>query len=258
MSRLSAHHILKAEYEARKKKNKRYSLRAFAAVLEMSSGRLHEIIHGRHNLTVKMAKKIIGKLNFEDDKAAYFLRLVESEVYLRVDGRRRVRPISVHLLSEDEFALVSDWEYFALMALVETGTFRSEIPWVAKKLSITEVRAAEVVERLIAQNLLKVDETGAFKNTYTAMTTLIDIPSMIVRKANIECIQHAIENMDKIDVMQRDVSSLTIPVDMEQISEVKALIREFKSKVTALMNKNQTTEVYNLNIQFMPVSQLGI
>ncbi|WP_413294904.1 TIGR02147 family protein [Bdellovibrio sp. HCB185ZH] len=247
-----------AEYEARRSKNTRFSRRAFAALLQVSSGRLHEIMKGQHPITLKMAKKIIAKLTFDEKKADYFLRLVESEAYLRVDGRKRVRPKSTRLLSEDEFALVSDWEYFALMALAETATFRSDIPWLAKKLGISEKRAAEVVAHLLKQGLFNRDEAGRFKNTYTSMTTLIDIPSEVVRKANIECIRQAIENVDRIDVMKRDVSSLTLPVDMERISEVKALIREFKSKVTALMAKEQTTEVYNLNIQFIPVSEIGI
>ncbi|QDK44517.1 hypothetical protein DOM22_04765 [Bdellovibrio sp. ZAP7] len=258
MARINSYQILLAEYESRQSKNKRFSRRAFAALLGISSGRLHEIMNGRHPITLKMAKKLIAKLNLEESKAAYFLRLVESEAYLRADGRKRVRPKSTRLLSEEEFSIVSDWEYFALMALAETATFRSEIPWLARKLSIPEARATEVVEHLLKQGLLNVSEKGEFKNTYTSMTTLIDIPSEVVRKANIECIRQAIENLDKIDVMKRDVSSLTLPVDMEKIPEVKALIREFKSKVTALMTKEQTTEVYNLNIQFVPVSELGI
>ncbi len=254
----SSHQFLKAEFESRKKKNKRYSIRAFATLLKISSGRLHELLNGKHNFSLKMARRIAERLNFDADKTAFFMRLVESEDYLRVDGRKRIRHTSVRLLTEEEFKPVSDWEYFAIMALVETASFRSETSWIAKKLALAEPRVISVLEHLQTLGLLKKNEKGEFKNTYSTMTTLIDVPSEIVRKSNIACIYQGIAAIEKTDIKHRDISSLTLAVDVQQIPEVKALIREFKTKVSALMNKEQTTEVYNLNIQFVPVSAIGI
>lgn len=250
--------MLISDFEEKKKKNPRFSKRSYASYLKISSGRLSDILTGKSPLTEKKALAIVGKLNLTPQEQRHFLRLVENESHSRVDGRRRVKSYSGRRLALEEFALVSDWEYFSLMALIETETFQANSDWIAEKLGLTKQRAEEVLEKLVALGYVQRNAEGALNNTYKSLSTITDIPSDILRKANADCILQAIEKMNETDVDLRDVTSLTLPVDLSKLKQAKALIREFKAQMNHLLDGEKKTEVYNLNIQLVPVSKLGI
>ncbi|WP_413578544.1 TIGR02147 family protein [Bdellovibrio sp. HCB290] len=249
--------ILKYDFEKRRKKNSRYSQRAYAQLLGVSSGRLTEILNGKSPLTTKKAHILVRKLDLDQIEMQYFLRLVESENTIRKDDRRKKQILTSHCIAENEMALISDWEYFSLMSLIETKSFKSDKKWISKKLGISMKRLEEVLQLLIELKFV-IYENGIFRNVHRSMSTTTDIPSEILRKANADCILQALEKMNTIDVLSRDVTSMTLPVDLKKIPEAKALIREFKKKMVKLMKNTDTTDIYNFNVQLVPVSQLGV
>lgn len=249
--------ILQFDYEAKKKKNSRFSMRSYAKMLGISSGRLSEILSGKSPLTEKKARSIIEKLSLDTQDKQYFLRLVENENHFRSQTRGQSQTTTTRKLNIEEFSVICDWEYFSLMALIETSTFKSETKWIAKKLGISVVRTQEVLLRLQKLGFIS-REDGEYKNTHRSLSTLTDIPSSALRKANTECILHGLEKMDMIDVHLRDITSITLPVNIKKLKEAKMLIRKFKSQMSRLLAKDDTTEIYNLNIQLVPVSQIGI
>lgn len=246
--------ILLHDYELRKQRNSKYSQRAYAKHLEISSGRLTDLFNGKGNLSIKMANSIAAKLALSQKEKDLFITLVENEVQARPDHRKNVRSKGNRQLQLDEFAVISDWEYFAFMALVETKTFKADPLWIAKKMNLTVQRVQEVIDHLREKNFISVAADGSIQNVHHSLSTLTDIPSEVLKKANIECIQQGIEKVHSVDVQLRDVTSLTFPVALDKMKELKALIREFKLKAQALMDNQTTSEVYNLNIQLVPIT----
>lgn len=254
----SAKDFLLHDYSQRRQRNPRFSKRSYAFYLGLSNGRLTEILSGKSPITEKRAKAIVGKLNLDDGEKTLFLRFVENENQSRHDGRKRVSYSMAKRLQLDEFAVVSDWEYFALMALIETAVFRSDVDWISRKLGITQQRCQEVLNRLVELDYIQTNEVGSYKNNYKAMSTLTDIPSSVLRKANKECILQGIEAMESIDVQMREITSLTLPTDLGKLKAAKSLINKFKEEMSLLCETEQASEIYNLNIQFVPVSKLGV
>jgi len=183
---------------------------------------------------------------------------VENENQTRQDGRRKLKRPEGKRLSLDEFALISDWEYFPFMSLIECSNFKSDFEWISKKLGITLLRAKEIIHNLEELGHIQISEDGTITNTHRSMSTLTDIPSYVLRKANADCILQSLEKMESVDVQFRDITSFTIPVDLEKMKQAKTLIRDFKLQMLALLGEQNTTEIYNLNIQLVPVSQLGV
>ncbi|MFM6930211.1 MAG: DUF4423 domain-containing protein [Bdellovibrio sp.] len=250
--------ILLFDYEKKRQRNSRFSRRAYGKLLGISSGRLTEILSGKSPLTNKKAQSIVRKLDLDSLEQHYFLRLVSRENASREDRRRKQRVTTAKQLLIEEFALISDWEYFSLMSLIETSEFKSDKKWISKKLAITPDRTEEVIACLLKLNLIHVDDKGEFKNTYHSLSTLTDVPSEILRKANADCIVQALDKMHTVDVLSRDITSMTFPVNPAKMKEAKELIREFKGKMAKLMRTGKTSEIYNLNVQLVPVSELGV
>ncbi len=75
------HHIemLLREFNKRKESNPRYSLRAFARFLEMSSATLSRVLANRQEISLTASKKIIKKLKFSDDESLIFVRSIAEE-----------------------------------------------------------------------------------------------------------------------------------------------------------------------------------
>jgi uncharacterized protein (TIGR02147 family) len=245
------------DYELRKKRNPRFSKRSYAKILGFSSGRLTEILKGRSPITMKKASNIVDRLIIGPHEKQNFLNLVQSENYKRTDKRRKIENVGRYL-SIKEFELIKEWEYFSLMALIETDIFKSDIKWIAEKLGISQRRANFILERLIDLGFIFEDEKGIFHNQHNSLSTLTDIPSSILREANAECIRHALNALEIVDFSYRDVTSLTIPINPNNINEAKELIKEFKTKLKRKLQKGMKTEVYNLNIQLIPVTKLEI
>jgi uncharacterized protein (TIGR02147 family) len=254
----SSKEFLHYDYSLKRKKNSRFSMRSYALHLGLSNGRLTEMMNGKAPITEKRALAIVAKLFLSDLQKKLFLRIVENENQSRSDGRRKLNPSSSKRLHLDEFALISDWEYFALMALIETSTFRSDVTWISRKLNIGTARCEEVLGKLQRLGYVQVQTNGSMKNNYHALSTLTDIPSTVLRKANKDCILQSLEKMDDVDVDMREISSLTLPTDVSKMKAAKTLIRKFKDDMTKLCETENSTEIYNLNIQFVPVSELGV
>ena len=49
---------------------------------------------------------------------------------------------------------------------------------------------------------------------------------------------------------------MTLAIDPEKIPEAKLIIREFRKKMGSLLNSGTKREVYQLGIQFYPVTKV--
>lgn len=252
----SSREMLQFTYQLKQSKNQKFSQRSFAKTLGISSGRLTEIFNGKAPITEKKARAIITKLKFSAADKLQFLTLVENETNSRLKRPANVK--KSRKLSHDEFAIISDWEYFALMSLIEISTFKSDKNWIAKKLEISNERLEVVLQTLQAENLIKINDKKQISNTYRSMSTLTDIPSDILKKSNKDCILQGVDKMYSTAPDLRDVTSMTFPVDLNKLPKAKALIRKFKAKMTELMPQKTTSEIYNLNIQLVPLSKIGV
>lgn len=83
--------ILLNDYEQRKQRNARFSKRAYARYLGISSGRLADLLNGRTRLSVRLAQKIAEKLGISDTEKQDFIYLVSIEQLRKVDGRRSIK-----------------------------------------------------------------------------------------------------------------------------------------------------------------------
>jgi plasmid maintenance system antidote protein VapI len=89
-------------FRERKDKNPRYSLRAFARSLGVSSGQLSEILSGKRPLSHKLARRITVALALTDEESKKLVQLVSQQSqFLEANGNN-----SRHL-SEEEIALMA-------------------------------------------------------------------------------------------------------------------------------------------------------
>lgn len=98
----TAAEFLITTFNERKEKNPRYSLRAFARSLGVSSGQLSEILSGKRPLSHKLARRISIALALTTEESQKLIFLVSQQSqFLEIAGPNARR------LSEDEVALMA-------------------------------------------------------------------------------------------------------------------------------------------------------
>jgi hypothetical protein len=71
--------ILRTVWLARKDRNRRYSLRAFARQLQLSPSFLHEILHGKKRLSRRTAERVASTLKFDTELKDRFIKAAKNQ-----------------------------------------------------------------------------------------------------------------------------------------------------------------------------------
>lgn len=246
---LSLSLFLQEALDARKRKNARYSLRAFARDLGVSPGRLSDFISGRRMPGKRLCERMIEALKMSESEEAKFLHLISRNQ--EVPGKQK----STHVLREDEFSLIADWEHFALLMLMGTVGFKDNIKWMAERLQTSEMKILNALERMERLQLIKIKK-GKIERLKRKVATTHDIPSSVLKESHRQILEHAAESLQKDDIAIRDITSITIPADPAKVALAKEHIKAFRRKMAKLLGDGKNTEVYNLNIQLVPVTRV--
>jgi uncharacterized protein (TIGR02147 family) len=249
---------LEAEYRRRRTKNPRYSLRMLAQKLDMPSGRLSEILAGKRRITPTLGRKIAIRLEFPPEKIQKFIATIENERAAKNFGKKTPNSTdeSFRQLSVDSFYALAGWEHFALLNLMKTDDFKADVEWISNRLGLTPVEVRAAIERLERLEFIERTDTG-FVRKVGRLTTTHDLESVALKASHRQSLEQAIESLETVPVELRDITSITMAIDRERIPQTKAIIKKFRRELSDFLESgSKTTEVYNLNIQLVPVTKV--
>jgi uncharacterized protein (TIGR02147 family) len=248
--KLTISKILEKNFESRKKKNSRYSLRAFARDLGVSSGKLSEVMNQKITPGPKLLERILDRLDIGPvERARVFKQHLMERSLMRHQGRFQT------VLTEDQYALIAQPEHFVIMSLLETHDFRSDAGWISARLNLPLATVELALTRLVDVGLLAWTSKG-LKARNPGATTSEEIPSKILRDSHRAVINEALESLEKVAIDRRDITSITMAVNMSQLPRAKELIRKFRHRLCDSVQKGPKSEVYTLNVQFFPNTSL--
>lgn len=245
--------IFNQEFNKRKQRNPRYSLRAFAKDLGLHSGTLSSIMQGRRKVPLHMFEHLsekIGALSEQREELRSELKRAKKTkvVFFKYD-----RVVDERVWSE----IVSDGFYFTLLTLFLCKNFRSDPTWMAERLSVSPDRVKKALEFLVNAGFLKV-ENAAYKLQSRSHSTRDNIPSEAIKKAHEEILETAKKRLRSVPVTHRDYFSIKIPADPQKIELARKEIRKFKKKMMGLLDSPQANEVYELAIQLFPRTEIEV
>ena len=257
-SPLAPNEWLKAEYERRKVRNRRYSLRAFARLLEVSPGRLSEILARKRFLTPKLGQRISRKLALAPMLDREFLASIERELQTREAFRGDLRELAKAVsnyqeLRDDTFSLIKDWQHFAILALMQTRGFTDDPGWIAKRIGVSSSVVEDSLRRLLRLGLIEF-QGEQLTLSRKDLATNTDRASEALREHHRQVLTRTCSNFPKIALEKRDVTSSTLAVDPSRLPRAKEMIRNFRRRLCKYLEAGTPTEVYHLNVQLLPVA----
>ncbi|OIQ17564.1 MAG: hypothetical protein BM556_12230 [Bacteriovorax sp. MedPE-SWde] len=242
--------VLINEYEKRRDINSSYSYRAFAKKLGISSGSLSSIIKGERKISKKMASRLAVNLGLEDAELTSFFESFSD----RCSPNQQVSNLDYVVMEMSKYQVISEGHHFAILSLLNTDDFRFEYQWIASRLGISVLKAESAIKRMLTLGMLKLVD-GVLTRAESNYSTSDDILNLSLQKAHQKNLELASKAIVEVPVELRDISAMTMAIDVAQIDEAKKRIRKFQDELAELLESGEKKEVYKLNVQLFPLTK---
>lgn len=244
---ISLKNILLNELSVRRSRNTLYSMRAFARDLNLGVGSLSEVLSGKRELSKNNLMKVLQNIDIKPE---------QKKLLLKKEIQKNQTPEDVHrLLLDDQFKLISDWYYLAILNLAKLRSNKASVKWITKRLHIEPYLCIEALERLQRLNLLKIEKNRLVR-TSQSLTTSSELPSTAIRKHHAQNLMLAEKSLHRDPVHLREFASVTMPVNLKNLPKLKALLLKTRKKAADLVEDANATEVYTLSFQFFPLTSV--
>lgn len=235
------------EYRTRRERNPAYSLRSYGRDLEVNSGRLSQYFSGRRPVTRKSALRIMGHLGLSPTEQARWLGVA-------IEPSRAAEP---HLLEQRAFELISEPIHFTILSLVDTRGFKNNPQWIARRIRSSVPEVAQSLALLKDLGLLEERKSGLALTHKEGVRSSDGVRNAALRRAHEKQLRQAIESLESIPLNLRDVTSITMTADLRRLNEAKVLIQDFRRKLCKLLEGSDATEVYRLQVQLIPLTEIN-
>lgn len=247
---------LKRVLDERQRENPAYSLRAYARDLGLHSSTLSLILNYKRKLPQKNLAQVLEELDLSPMDETTF-----KESFFKAKTNLDNIQISAEyyqqrMIDEAHYHIIAEWEYYAVLSLLETKKVIVEASDIATALSIPDKRAEVVLEGLVRAEFIK-QESGKWTLTTGPLRTTEDITSKALKKSHHDTLNVAKKKLDEIEIELRDFSSTTVAIDPDKLPEAKAIIREFRQRLASFLGDGNKREVYQFAIQLFPLTTMN-
>lgn len=234
--------ILEVEFEKRKTKDKKYSIRKYAQDVDIDASTMSQYLRGKRKLTTYSFTTILTKLR------------VDNDVLEKYEKDR----LELDQLREKHFLVKSHWYYFAILELTYLYDCSMDIKWICEKLDLDKDIAKEAI-----QNLLDIGAMEIHGDKYVdtlGNITFIDDPNMdneAGRTYQKQLIDKAIFSIDNLEGEIKDHTSSCFAFDSSLTPEIKQKIMEFRGELAHFIENNSKSKdaVYALQINLNKLSK---
>lgn len=250
-------------FEKRCHKNASYSLRAFARDLGIPSANLSRALSGTRGFSKNTLKQISTRLSLSEPERHLLETLCEKQFgkSKKLKERAEVKLKQALLyqvkIADEKVSLISDWYHMAILALMDSNSFKSDTKWISEQLNIHEKVVDSAMERLISVGAIK-KENNKLISTGNLFVDPRGVPSSAVKEFHHQIIKKADESIDMQGLEDRDISSLVMCFDKSKMKAAKEKIRKFREEFEAEFGPSEKAteqEVYAMGLQFYQITK---
>jgi uncharacterized protein (TIGR02147 family) len=252
--------LLREELARRTRVNPQYSLRSFAKQLGIDASLLSKILKNQRALTLDNAKKILKKSQMPpSDKKLFWSSLVEEREQsygnfdeVSNDFVNEERVVDESLLPHESFELIASPHHYILTELTRTKDFKSDIPWIAKRLNLSVSETRETVSRLLKVGLIAKEGEVLVRNPGRFTTADKNVTDSALKHHQRKILEKALQALDEVPLESRSQNSMTIAINPKKIPIAKQMIQDFVNQLSNVLESGPLEEVYQLSVSLFP------
>ncbi len=260
--------FLKDFFDQKKKENSNYSHRVFIRKAQMSSpSHLKMVIDGKRNLTGKTVKKYISAIGLKKKEATFFSLLVnynqeqchEEKIALFQQIMQEKRKKGLSDIEEAQYDFLSKWHYVAIYCLLDLKEFKNDPLWISNKIKkkVSSQNIEKAISELKRLGLIKINSEGKLVQSNGPLDTSDEVQNLAFKTYHKNMSELAIHSLENEDSKNREFNGVTIPIDTKNMAKIKEMIRSFRKELNEVAsNMEEPNEVYQMNIQFFPLTEV--
>ncbi|MGE4133080.1 MAG: DUF4423 domain-containing protein [Bdellovibrionales bacterium] len=228
------------------KKNKSYSLRAYAHYLEIDQSNLSKILKGQKGIS------------------ADFARSVSLKIGLRPGRRKNLFKPSHHAMagfltiSDDEIEVLGEWYHFAILELAKTDGFVFDCKAIACRLGLHVEEVRNAIQRL--QRLGFVRIVGEHLKVLAPNTNWGNTRATTAARKKYQrtLIEKSLDAIDHIPFSQRYNGSHTVAINPDRLPEFKRRLEEIREELAEFLQadgEKGLSEVYQFTFALFPLTK---
>jgi uncharacterized protein (TIGR02147 family) len=149
---------LEQEFDARREKNSRYSLRAFATFLGADHSTLSQILKGSRRVPASSIRSWARKLGMSREEAAVYVAAEHVP-----DAATAARQAQLLHWTAEGKSIVTEPAHWEIVRLSGMKTFRADCRWIAKQIGAGVDDVNMAFSRLLRLGLLEVRSAGTWR-----------------------------------------------------------------------------------------------
>jgi transcriptional regulator with XRE-family HTH domain len=156
---------LESELRARREKNARYSLRAFAAHLGTDHSTLSQILRGARGIPIRQLRSWAKTLGFTAEETAVYVAAEHVP-----DDATAARQQQLRHWTAEAIAIVTEPAHWEIVRLARAPGFRPDSRWIAAEAGLSADAVNVALSRLLRLGLLEAVSTREWKDLTGAAT----------------------------------------------------------------------------------------
>ena len=239
------------------------SWRYMAMKLGADPGNLLRVSQGKIHLTLSLVKPMAEFFELDEKETAYWTELVcfgraktDAEALNHYEKMQVLKGIPLKRLAKKELEFYRHWYCNSIRSIIGICKFKDDYEGLAESctppISVDEAKSA--VKLLYDLNMNSRDRAGYWKVNDTFVSTGGNWRSEAVRTFQKETIRLAGESLERHNPPQRDISTVTMTFNMDDIALIREKIKEFRSELLRMSQEGDGDDtVFQLNVQLFPI-----
>jgi len=251
--------FLKKQLEDRKRKNSRYSLRAFAQHLQMDPSALSRILLGKQRISLQTAEKISQTLRSNVEEKRLFLSSVALERKTQAESRlaqgleeNNLSP-KMRTLDAKVFERVDAFLDLAVLEALRLEDCQPQSKWLANRLGMTAGQVEASLSRLQALELVKSLDGKLVKADNHLATSAPDANAAKHRQYQLQILERAGQSLEARGTEPQTFLSLLMAIDPQKLPVARAMLQSCLSDLSDTLESGSRQRVYQLAVQLFPV-----
>ena len=239
------------------------SWRYMAMKLGADPGNLLRVSQGKIHLTLSLVKPMAEFFELDEKETAYWTELVcfgraktDAEALNHYEKMQILKGIPLKRLAKKELEFYRHWYCNSIRSIIGICRFKDDYEGLAECCTppITVEEAKSAVKLLYDLNMISKDRDGYWKVNDTFVSTGGNWRSEAVRTFQKETIRLAGESLERHNPPQRDISTVTMTFNMDDIALIREKIKEFRSELLRMSQEGDGDDtVFQLNVQLFPI-----
>lgn len=240
------------------------SWRYMAMKMGADPGNLLRVSQGKIHLSTALIEPAAQFFELDEKETAYWTEMVffgraktDNEALQHYERMQALKGVSLKLLAKKELEFYRHWYYNAIRSIIGICRFKDDYQGLAECCTpqITEEEARSAVELLHDLNMISTDRDGFWKVNDMFVSTGGNWRSAAVRQFQKDTIALAGESLGRHAPHLRDISTVTMTFDMDDIQLIREKINEFRTDLLRLSQEGDgDNTVFQLNIQLFPLA----